>query len=405
MLSTGNGLLYNPFSPAFRADPYPAYRRLRTDDPVHRSPLGFWVISRYADVAKLQADPGLDFYSPVMYGRIRDAMTDPDSPTARVGRWLLFTDRREHRRFRGLLNKFFTPAAVARAAEVIEASVTDLLDQLPVAEPVDLMARLARPLPMNILCDWLGIPRQDREQCRSWAASIGRVLVSVLNPEVLRRMGSAVLACDSYFREQVAERRRAPRADLLSSLLEAEYGHEPISDDEVVADLILILGASSETTVNMLGMAVWSLLRNPDQLAVLRADPSVTRNAVDELLRYESPAQLAGRFTPRDLDVSGSMVPAGSRLTLLIGSANRDPERFADPDRLDLRRADPRPLSFGLGAHHCIGAWLARLEVEIALRMLLDRFGQIRLVDEPLQWRGDSVALRAPVGLPVELTR
>jgi cytochrome P450 len=404
MPSTGSGLLYNPFSPAFRTDPYPAYRRLRTNDPVHRSPLGFWVISRYADVAKLQADPSLDFYSPAMYGRIRDAMTDPDSPTARVGRWLLFTDRLEHRRFRGLLNKFFTPAAVASAGQVIEAAVTDLLDQLPAGDPVDLMARLARPLPMNILCDWLGVPRQDRELCRSWAASIGRVLVSVLNPEVLRRMGDAVLACDAYFRAQLDERRRAPRADLLSSLLSAEHGDVPISDDELVADLILILGASSETTVNMLGMAIWSLLGHPDQLAVLRADSSVTRNAVDELLRYESPAQLAGRFTSHDLDVAGHTVPAGSRLTLLIGSANRDPERFADPDCLDLRRADPRPLSFGLGAHHCIGAWLARLEVEIALRMLVNRFQQIRLTGEPVQWRGDSVALRAPVALPVELT-
>jgi len=404
VLSSTTGLLYNPFDPVLRADPYPTYERLRAEAPVHRSPLGFWVISRYADVSRLQADPTLDFYPPEMYGRIRDAMTEPDSPASKIGRWLLFTDRREHRRFRGLLNSYFSPNAVSRAGALVQHSVDEVLDRMPTGEPVDFVAAVARPLPMNILCDWIGVPREDREQCRAWAASIGRVLVAALNPEITRRMGEAVLECDAYFRTLIANRRSDPQDDLLTALLSAEHGGTPITEDELVADLILLLGASSETTVNMLSMGMLSLLRNQDQLDLLRADPSITRTAVDELLRWDSPSQLVGRFTGHDIEIGDDTIPAGSRLSLLIGAANRDPDRFEDPDRLDLRRPDARPLSFGLGAHHCIGAWLARLEVETVLRGLVGRFGRMSLGDAPLAWRTDAVALRAPAALPVEVS-
>jgi cytochrome P450 len=404
VLSSTTGLLYNPFDPVLRADPYPTYQRLRDEAPVHRSPLGFWVVSRYGDVSRLLADTTLDFYPPEMYGRIRDAMTEPDSPASKIGRWLLFTDRREHRRFRGLLNSYFSPNAVAKANSLVQDSVDAVLARFPTAEPTDFVAGLARPLPMNVLCDWIGVPREDREQCREWAASIGRVLVAALNPEITRRMGEAVLACDAYFRVLIAERRAAPRDDLLTALLGSEHGGTPITEDELVADLILLLGASSETTVNMLSMGMLSLLRNPAELERLRSDPELARTGVDELLRYDSPSQLVGRYTGHDLQVGDETIPAGTRLSLLIGAANRDPDRFPDPDRLDLSRPDARPLSFGLGAHHCIGAWLARLEVETVLRGLVERFGRMSLVDGPLAWRSDAVALRAPAVLPVEVS-
>jgi cytochrome P450 len=213
-----------------------------------------------------------------------------------------------------------------------------------------------------------------------------------------------VLACDAYFRARIAERRAAPRDDLLTALLGSEHGGMPITDDELVADLILLLGASSETTVNMLSMGMLSLLRNPAELERLRSDPELARTGVDELLRYDSPSQLVGRYTGYDLQVGDETIPAGTRLSLLIGAANRDPDRFPDPDRLDLSRPDARPLSFGLGAHHCIGAWLARLEVETVLRGLVERFGRMSLVDGPLAWRSDAVALRAPAVLPVQVS-
>ncbi len=404
MLNTKRPLLYNPFDPGLRADPYPAYRRLRDEDPVHRSPLGFWALSRYADIVALQRDPSLEFFGEQTINRLKDAMKDPSGPAAKVGRWLLFTDRQEHRRFRGLMGRFFTPRAVEAVRPLVTAKVEELLDRLPTDRSVDLLAEFAQPLPMTMFSEWLGIPSEDRAQVRQWAASIGRILVSVLNPEMIRKMADAVLACDAYLRGQIAERRRAPRDDLLSELLGATQGGRLISDDELVANVILLLGATYETTVNMLGNSILALLQNPDQREVLRGDRSVLTNAVDELLRYDSPAQLHGRYTPHDLEIGGKVIPGGSRIILLIGAGNRDPERFTDPDRLDLRRPDPRPLSFGTGVHACLGAWVARLESEIALSMLLDRFPRIGRITEPLQWRPEPAAIRALRALPVELS-
>jgi len=404
VLNTKRPLLYNPFDPGLRADPYPAYRRLRDEDPVHRSPLGFWALSRYADIVALQRDPSLEFFGEQTINRLKDAMKDPSGPAAKVGRWLLFTDRQEHRRFRGLMGRFFTPRAVEAVRPLVTAKVEELLDRLPTDRSVDLLAEFAQPLPMTMFSEWLGIPSEDRAQVRQWAASIGRILVSVLNPEMIRKMADAVLACDAYLRGQIAERRRAPRDDLLSELLGATQGGRLISDDELVANVILLLGATYETTVNMLGNSILALLQNPDQREVLRGDRSVLTNAVDELLRYDSPAQLHGRYTPHDLEIGGKVIPGGSRIILLIGAGNRDPERFTDPDRLDLRRPDPRPLSFGTGVHACLGAWVARLESEIALSMLLDRFPRIGRITEPLQWRPEPAAIRALRALPVELS-
>ncbi len=403
-LKTTRSLLYNPFDPALRADPYPVYRRLREEEPVYRSPLGFWALSRYTDVVELQRDTSLDFFSAEMLARIKEAMKDPSGPTAKISRWLLFTDRQEHRRFRGLMGRFFTPRAVESVRPLIAAKVEGLLDQLHTDEPVDLIAEFALPLPMAMFSEWLGIAPEDRPQVRQWASSIGRILVSVLNPEVVRRMADAVLACDAYLRVQLAERRRAPRDDLLSQLLGATYGGESISDDELIANIILLLGATYETTVNMLGNSILALLQNPDQRALLRSDRSLITNAVDELLRYDSPAQFHGRYTSHDVEIGGKVIPGGTRMMLLIGAANRDPERFADPDRLDIRRPEPRPLAFGTGAHACLGAWVARLESEVALSMLLDRFPSIGRIAGPLQWRPEPLAIRALRTLPVELS-
>ena len=401
--ATRKPLLYNPFDPALRVDPYPIYHRLRELDPVHRSPLGFWAFSRYDDVSRVQRDTSLGFFSQENVNRLAAAVRDASSPAAKIGRWLLFTDRIEHQRFRGLMNPFFSPRALERVRAVIEAEVEELLAGLPARGTTDLMSTFAQLLPINMLCTWLGIPRNDRERCRSWAASIGRVLVSVLNPELIRSMADAILACDAYVREQVAQRHRAPQDDLLTALLEAEFDGRPIDDDELVANVILLLGATYETTVNMIGNSILALLRHPEQLELLRSDRSLLTGAVEELLRYDSPAQLHGRFNYDELEVGGRLIPPESRLILLIGAANRDPDRFEDPDVLDVTRYDAKPLSFGGGPHYCLGAGVARLESQICLSLLLDRFPRLRLVEEKIRWRSEPVALRALRALPVEL--
>jgi cytochrome P450 len=301
------------------------------------------------------------------------------------------------------MNPFFSPRALERVRAVIEAEVEELLAGLPARGTTDLMSTFAQLLPINMLCTWLGIPRNDRERCRSWAASIGRVLVSVLNPELIRSMADAILACDAYVREQVAQRHRAPQDDLLTALLEAEFDGRPIDDDELVANVILLLGATYETTVNMIGNSILALLRHPEQLELLRSDRSLLTGAVEELLRYDSPAQLHGRFNYDELEVGGRLIPPESRLILLIGAANRDPDRFEDPDVLDVTRYDAKPLSFGGGPHYCLGAGVARLESQICLSLLLDRFPRLRLVEEKIRWRSEPVALRALRALPVEL--
>lgn len=404
MLKTDRELLYNPFDPALRVDPYPIYRRLRETDPVHRSPLGFWVLSRYADVVEVQRAPDLSFFSPRTMERLRVALEDPSNPAMKVGRWLSFLDRSEHKRFRGLLGRFFTPTALEATRPLIVRSVEQLLDRFPDDRPVDLIGEFAQLLPINMLCEWLGLPREDHERCRGWAASIGRILTSVLNPEMIRRMSGAVLACDAYLRVQLAERRANPRDDLLSALLDAKHGGRPITEDELVGDVTLLLGATYETSVNLIGNGILALLSNPDQLALLREDPSLIANAVEELLRYDAPAQLHGRWAAEDLPVGGKVIPAGARLVILIGSANRDPERFPDPDRLDLRRSDAQSASFGNGVHYCLGAWVARMETQIAISMLLDRFPRIGPLTTPPQWRSDPPAIRGLKELPVRVS-
>lgn len=396
-------LLYNPFDPALRSDPYPIYRRLRETEPVHRSPLGFWVLSRYADVAAVQRDPSLGFFSTRLLNRVMNAGIDPASPEAKALRWVLFIDKERHRRFRGLMSRFFSPRSLESMGPRISAVVEQLLDRLPTDRPVDVIEEFARPLPITVLCEWMGIPRADRAGCYGWSAAIGRVLLSVLSPDMIRSMRDALDISDRYFQALVSERRRHPGDDMLSALIETEFEHEPITDDELIGNVVLLFGASYETTANLLGNGLLALLRNPDQLDLLRAEPALVGDAVEELLRYDSPAQLHGRWTLTELEVGDTVIPADSRLIILIGSANRDPAQFPDPDSLNVRRPDVRPTSFGGGVHHCLGAGMARLEAQVAFSLLLKRFPRIQLVGEPLQWRSDYVAVRGLKELRVEL--
>lgn len=404
--ATRRGLLYNPFDPAVRADPYPVYRVLRRQDPIHRSPLGFWAISRHADVVALQRDQELGFSPTSFAARAERAGGDPASPIARVAaRWLLFTDPERHVRFRRIMGRPFSPQAISGLRPMVTGLVAELLDAIEADAPVDLIGQFARPLPTRVLGAWLGLPASDRPLWRSWSESIGRVLESVLNPEVMRSLSQSVLECDAYLRIHLAKRRADPGNDLLSAFVTASHDGEPLDDDEIVSYVSLLFGAAYETTVNLIGNGLLALVRHPGQLRLLREQPDLIGNAVEEFLRYDSPAQLHGRWTFRDCRIGDVVIPPGSRLIILMGSANRDPERYADPDRLDLTRADPRPTSFSGGPHNCLGAPLARMEAQVAIPMLLDRFRVLGPITGPLTWRPEHVAIRALTALPIRVAR
>jgi cytochrome P450 len=319
---------------------------------------------------------------------------------AEMSRWMLFQDPPDHTRLRGLVAKAFTPRAIERIRVRTQEIVDGLIDRVADADGMDAIADFAFPLPVTVIAEMLGLPTADADRCRAWTIAAGRVLDPNQTPEQVGRAIEAVEHLSGYVREQVEQRRRMPGDDLLSVLIAAEDGGERLSEDELVSTVNLLFGAGHETTVNLIGNGLLALLRNPDQLSRLRTDPSLVPNAVEELLRYDSPAQLVRRWAREDLEVCGARVAAGDELLLLAGAANRDPERFPDPDVLDVGRADVRHVSLGGGPHFCLGAMLARMEGQVAFGALAGRLPHIELATDRVQWR-EHIVLRGLKALPV----
>ncbi len=394
--------LFNPLSPEFIADPYPFYQRLRATDPMHLTPLGFYVASRHADIATILRDKrfGKDFA-----GRMsrRYGPQILDEPVYRSMRhWMLQQDPPDHTRLRGLVVRAFTARRVEDMRPRIQAIVDGIIDRVEARGRMDLIADFAFRLPVTVICDMLGIPAEDREIFFASSRTGGRLLDPVpLSRAEIEQHNASNLAAAEYFRGLFELRRREPGDDLTTQLVHAEEHGSKLSNEELTANIILLFGAGHETTVNLIGNGLLALHRNPDQLRLLRDDPSLTANAVEELLRYDSSVQVTGRTTLEDVeDIGGIPLAKGQSVICLLGSANRDPAVYADPDRLDIRRADVRPLSFGGGIHYCLGAQLARIEGEIAIATLLRRLPNLRL-DDPHHpdWR-QTFVLRGLNTLP-----
>jgi pimeloyl-[acyl-carrier protein] synthase len=392
---TDEPVAFNPFLPEVIANPYPTYHRLRQEDPVHLSPLGIWALSRYDDAAMLLRDP--------RFGR-RGFQQILESRFGRqgLGQSMLFQDPPDHTRLRTLVSKAFTPRVIEGMRGHIQQVVDGLLDQVKAAGRMDVVADLAYPLPVIVICEMVGVPPEDRDKFRDWSYAIARSLdaIAVPNEELARRANEAQDALTGYFAQLIEERRRKPRADLLSALIAAEEEGDRLSTQELFATGILLFIAGHETTVNLIGNGTLALLRNPDQMQRLRAEPGLIASAVEELLRYDSPVQRTGRLLYEDVTIAGKTIPKGSIAVALIGAANRDPAHFPDPDRLDLTRSDNRHLAFGWGIHFCLGAPLARLEGQIAFGTLLRRFPRLTLAGDPVEYRETST-LRGLRALPV----
>ena len=392
-----SGVSYNPLSAGMAQDPYPTYARLRARDPVHRSRLmDAWIFSRFADADAILRDHrhfSSDARKRPASGR-RGSLPTVEEPS------MLFLDPPDHTRLRALVNKAFTPRTVAALEPHIRDLMTTLLDAVDDPSGFDLMAAVAKPLPVIVIAEMLGIPPKDREQFGIWSDQRARILEPTLTPAERETADAAMRALDDYLTPIISERKADPRDDIISALAQAEEEGDRLSEREVLVMLRLLLVAGNETTTNLIGNGMLALLRHPDQLAALRGDPALIPSAVEELLRFDAPVQVDVRYALDDREVNGSPVRRGDSVVTLLGSANRDPDRFEAPDRLDVRRDDRNHLAFGRGIHHCIGAPLARLQGRIAIEALIERFASMRLLDDPPAFRS-SVVLRGLLSLPV----
>lgn len=403
-MSQAEPLVFNPLDPAFRIDPYTVYRRLRTEDPVHESPFGALVFSRYADCAAIGRDPRASSdsrKSDLYQNAVEQGMFDPDQQVLDSPPFL-FLDPPDHTRLRGLVSKAFTPKVLEGLRPRIQQLVDDLLDDVAEKGTMEVIEDLAYPLPVIVICEMLGVPPEDHATFKEWSREGARSLdpEEVLPPGVLERRRQAIESFVNYFRSLARERRASPRQDLLSALIAAEEEGDKLTEDELVSTCILLLVAGHETTVNLIGNGTLAMLRHLDQLAKLRDDPTLSPSAVEEFLRYDPPVQLTGRTALEDIEVGGITIQKGRQAVLLLGAANRDPDRFPDPERLDISREDNQHLAFGFGIHFCLGAPLARVEGEIAFRTLVRRFEGLELLTEEPQYK-ENIVLRGLQSLPV----
>ena len=396
--------LFDPFAPGFADDPYPQYATMREQAPVYLHPFGFWLLTGYEEVAWLLRAPGLS---------VEDDNVTPGSPlrqlreeaygdAPRVGAVsMLDRDPPDHTRLRKLVSKAFTPRAIQALRPRITELVDGMLDGMAAEGQVDLVDALAFPLPFSVIAEMLGTPPADHERIRQLTGTVVRSLEPVADPGLVQ----AILAADDEMSriaaDMIAWKRANPADDLLTALIHAEDDGDVLDDDELVAQTLLLYIAGHETTVNLIAGGALALLRHPAQLAVLRAGQALVGNAVEEMLRYDSPVQASRRITLEPVTVGGITVPAGAFVMASLGSANRD-ERFWGPDaaELNLRRENARQhVSFGAGPHHCLGASLARLEASIAFERLAARFPGLALAGD-VAWNG-RINLRGPVHLPV----
>jgi cytochrome P450 len=395
--------LFNPLSPDFIRDPYPHYERLRTTDPVHVNAHGAFVASRHAEVSLVLRDKrfGKNFVDRTIRRYGPKIMDEPIFSS--MSHWMLQQDPPDHTRLRGLVVKAFTARRVEDMRPRIQEVVDQTLDAVVDKGQMDLIEDFAFRLPVTIICDMLGIPEEHREAFYKGSRDGGRILDPVpLTPEEIAQANMGNATARMYFEQLFELRRRNPGDDLTSQLVQAEEAGDKLSNEELTANIVLLFGAGHETTVNLIGNGLLALYRHPDQLALLKANPSLIGNAIEEFLRYDSSVQLTGRVALEDIeDLGGKRIPKGESVLCLLGSANRDPAVYPDrPDRLDITRPNVKPLSFGGGILFCLGAQLARIEAEVAISTLLRRLPELRLddADNP-EWRPTFV-LRGLKRLP-----
>lgn len=405
-VETPGRAIFAPEDPRFVADPYPAYARLRESGRAHwHDPSRQWLIPRYSDVSRLLRDRRLGRaylhrFSHQEFGR-EPPPAEHDPFHLLNGNGMLDLESPDHTRIRRLVTKAFTPRTVEQLEPTIKRIAAHLIDGLLEAGGGDLLAMVAEPLPVAVIAEMLGIPDGDRYLLRPWSSAICGMFE--LNPsrEVAERAVAASLEFSDYLRDMIARRRRQPGQDLISSLIEAHDEGQRLSEQEMISTCVLLLNAGHEATVNATTNGWWALFRHPDQLQRLRENQRLLGEAIEELLRFDSPLQMFERWVLDDIEIEETVIRRGSELALLFGSANRDPAKFDSPDRLDIGRRDNHHVSFGAGIHFCLGAPLARVELAASFGELLGRAPNLTLVREP-RWK-DGYVIRGLRELLVEV--
>jgi len=379
------GIELTALDPAFRTDPHPVLARLREREPVHYdNVIKRWVLTRHDDIERV----------------LRDRTTAVDGRKANEGTYMrmfaakgdrepsmLMLDAPDHTRLRALVSKAFTARRVEFLAPRICEIINDLLDVVTGRESFDLIEAFAGPLPVIVIAEMLGVDPADRDDFKRWS-DLTAMFFNPLPTDVQRgAVGNARKELDAYLRHAIAGHRADPREDLISAMIAVEEAGDQLNDDEIVTMCSLLLAAGNVTTTDLIGNGVWTLLRHPDQLQKLRDEPALIKNAVEEMLRFESPVVQTTRMPMHDLNIGGYPVRRGESIFMSLAAANRDPAAYHEPDRFDITRTDVHHHSFGGGAHFCLGAPLARLEAQLAIAAVVQRFPKLRLAEEPLEWR------------------
>jgi cytochrome P450 len=399
-------MVFDPQDPAFIADPFPTFARLRVEDPVHHSAaLGGWILTRYADVLGALRDQRLssDRITPFFDALSEDERIKVKPLGDSLRKWAVFSDPPQHTRLRTLFNKAFTPRAVERLRSAMKNLVEELLAPALIRRRIDLIADLAYPLPALVICQMIGLPLDNLEKIKVWSAAIENFLGLAKKPKpIYDAARSNMEEMGEFFRQVVNDRRRHPCEDILSGLIAASEEGERLSEDELIGMCTMLVFAAHTTTTHLIGNGMLALLRQPEALAMLRADlsePTMER-AVEEFLRYDGPVQVARRVVLEPIQIDGRRIDAEEIIFPMLNAANRDPQQFPDPDRLDLARAQNRHIAFGFGPHFCAGAPLARMEAQIAFTAILQKLDDIQIAG-PVEWI-ESFGFRGLKALPLE---
>jgi pimeloyl-[acyl-carrier protein] synthase len=387
--------------PEILANPYPLYHKLRSEDPVHWDRfLHTWVVTRYPDVLNVLHSFSAD-RTPTPEQLTKMGLSGLNSIAQVMVKQMLFMDAPAHTRLRGLASVAFTPQRVRMLRGHIQEIADHLLDRVQTRGHMDIIADFAAPMPAIVTAEMLGVPTEDHSDLKKWSADFAEMLGNFQhNPDRIPRVLESTNNLTNYFQDAIDKMREHPREGLIHSFMTAEMDGDRLSEEEIIANCVVTMVGGQETTTNLIGNGLLTLMRNPKQLAQLRDDPTLIPSAVEELLRFESPSQHTGRIAREDVEIGGKQIRKGHAVMAIMAAANRDPQRFPQPDQLILDRSDNKHLAFGWSSHFCFGAPLARMEGQIAFETILRRLPKLEIAPGPLTWRTNS-GLRGLTALPV----